>query len=554
MTENRILYDFMKYNRFPQIVMQRILILVSFFLLTGTSALAQVKAQVDSISIKIGEEIQYTLEVQADSTQTVVFPEGKTFLPMEVIESFPADTTIKNNRYNIIKKYGLTQFDTGAYTIPGQRVLIGEQAFTTDSIQVEVREVLVDTTKQKMFEIKPMVEVDPPSFKWRDYVWYAVIILLVGALLIFLLRYRKKKKAEKAKELPPYERAIEALRMIDTSDLLEKDSHKEYYSILSDTARKYIDEEIYDHAMESTTDELIARLNREIESGTLLLESETLQELKRVLMTADLAKFAKSRPDKLTARADRTAIEQVINKTKEAIPEPTEEELLADEEYRKTKAQKEQQRKIVLASIAVVAVVGIIFGVVVWRNGYQETVDSIFGHPTRTLAKQEWISSAYGTPPVAIATPEVLLRNNYQLTEEQKQILKGNETFVYGEMTGNIYIAVSTVAPDPKNQVDLEKAVEGIVGKFESQGAKNITVKTEEYRTLGGTEGIKVFGNLEVTNPTTQEKQKNEYIMLNFAENGGFQQITVVFDEDDLYADEVAQRIITSVELKNADR
>ncbi|WP_378185985.1 DUF4381 domain-containing protein [Aquimarina sp. W85] len=553
MTENRIPYDFMNYNRFSQTEPRRILTIVSFFLLTISSAIGQVKSTIDSASIKIGEEIKYTLAVQADSTQTVVFPEGKSFAPLEVIESFAADTTIKNNQYNIIKQYGLTKFDTGVFVIPSQRVLIGEREFITDSIQVEVRDVVVDTTKQKMFAIKPLVEVDPPSIRWQDYFWHTIVTILCIALLIFLIVYRKKKRAEKEKELPPYERAIEALRKIDNSDLLEKESHKEYYSILSDTARKYIDEEIYDHAMESTTDELITRLDQEIKSGTLLLESDTLQELKRVLMTADLAKFAKSRPDKLTARADRTTIEQVINKTKEAIPEPTEEELLADEEYRRTKAQKEQRKKIIVASIAAVAVVGIIFGVFVWRNGYQETIDTIFGHPTRTLAKQEWISSAYGTPPVAIATPEVLLRNNYQLTNEQKQILKGNETFVYGDLNGNMYIAISTVVPNSDTKIDLEKAVEGIVGNFESQGAKNITVKTESYKTLGGAEGIKVFGNLEVINPTNQKKYKKEYLMLNFAENGGFQQITVVFDEDDIYADDIAQRIITSVELKNAE-
>ena len=37
--------------------------------------------------------------------------------------------------------------------------------------------------------------------------------------------------------------------------------------------------------------------------------------------------------------------------------------------------------------------------------------------------------------------------------------------------------------------------------------------------------------------------------VVNFAENGGFQQITVIYDEDDSYADEISGRIINSVEL-----
>ena len=101
-------------------------------------------------------------------------------------------------------------------------------------------------------------------------------------------------------------------------------------------------------------------------------------------------------------------------------------------------------------------------------------------------------------------------------------------------------------------EVDLNKIVEGVVGNFESQGAKNISVKDEEYETLAGAKGIKVFGNLEVTNSITNKEQKSDYLMLNFAENGGFQQIMVVYDKEDRYAKDIAQRIINSVELKNA--
>ena len=97
-----------------------------------------------------------------------------------------------------------------------------------------------------------------------------------------------------------------------------------------------------------------------------------------------------------------------------------------------------------------------------------------------------------------------------------------------------------------------KRQVEGVVGNFESQGAKNISVKDEEYETLAGAKGVKVFGTLEVTNRITKKEQKSDYLMLNFAENGGFQQIMVVYDTEDRYAKDVAQRIINSVELKNA--
>ena len=537
-------------NRFLLKGIAKIIFILS--VLIGFEGVAQVSSTIDSTSIKIGEEIRFTMSVETDSMQVVIFPEGQTFSPLEVIESYKTDTTKNGNRLSLIKEYALTQFDSGHYTIPRQKIMIGELAFYTDSLEVEVRDVLVDTTKQKMFEIKPLVEVDASFSNWKKYIWWILSFILLASLLAFLLLRRKKRKEAKENELPPYERALLALKRIDESQLLEQDSHKEYYSQLSDTARKYIDEEVYDHAMESTTDELIMRLDEEIKTGTLNLDKQTIEELKTVLKTADMAKFAKSKPDIGTAKADRNVIERVINETKEAIPEPTEEELLADEEYRIQNEKKQLRKRIIIGVSGFVLLAVLTYVIFGLSYGFDVVKDSILGHPTKELAESEWISSAYGSPPVTVSSPEVLIRNNYQQTEEQKQILKGNESFVYGSLLGNFYIYVSTMQSNEQEEIDLAKVVEGVVGNFESQGARNISVKDEEYETLHGAKGIKVFGSLEVTNSVTKKDQKNDYLMLNFAENGGFQQIIVVYDKEDRYAEDVAQRIINSVELKNA--
>ncbi|MFC5047638.1 DUF4381 domain-containing protein [Aquimarina hainanensis] len=531
-----------------------ILALVVFLLGLGKhQSYGQVKTSINATSIKIGEELKYTLKVEVDTTAVVVFPEGATFSPLEVIESYAIDSTKKDGKLQLLKEYGLTQFDSGHYTIPQQHIRLGDKIILTDSLKVEVRDVPVDTTKQKMYAIKPLVEVESKA----EYSGILpVVLMIIGgvlliAVIVFLLLRKRKKKIAKEKELPPYERAIQTLQEIDQSGLLAKDSHKEYYSKLSDTARKYIDEEIYDHAMESTTDELITRLESEIASGSLTLDIETVKELENVLKTADMAKFAKSKPDLGIAKADRTVIEQIIHKTKEAIPEPTEEELLADETYRQQVAIKQRNKNIVIGSVATVALVTIMIVVLGLVRGFGVLKDDIFGHPTKELAEKQWITSEYGAPAVTISTPEVLIRNTYQLTEEQKQILKGNESFTYGSLLDNFYIVISGVKFKKDTEVDLKKAVEGVVGSFEAQGAKNITVKDDEYKTLAGAEGIKIFGTLEVENPVLKETLKKEYVMLNFAEGGGFQQITVVYNQEDRYAKEVADRIVNSVELKS---
>ena len=510
-----------------------------------------IKSGVNLNSVKIGEAIQYIMEVEVDTASVVVFPEGKTFNPLEIIESFKTDSTRKENRLHLIKKYALTQFDSGHYTIPRQKVTINNQVFFTDSIQVDIKDVVVDTTKQKMYAIKPMVAVESSSdYGWTK--WLLIIIGIVAAVIGGFLWWKKKKETNiSEEELPPYERAMLMLKKVDESNLLEQDSYKEYYSQVTDAARKYLNEEVYDHAMESTTEELINILNEQQKIGGLTLDKHTIQELKRVLETADLAKFAKTKTDVGTARADRNSIEEIINKTKEAIPEPTEEELLEDEEYQQEVADKKRKRQILIGSSVTIA--SVVIAIVIWGfiAGFSNVKDTVFGHPTKTLATKEWITSAYGIPPVTIHTPEVLIRNNYQVSDAQNQVLKGNETFVYGDFLKSLFVQVTTQQKDTqKEPVDLAKTVDAVVVQFEQMDGKNITVKDEEYETLSGAKGIKIYGEFEVENKVTNELFKKEYVMLNFAEADGFQQIIVVNDVGDRYAKEVVSRIVNSVELK----
>ena len=46
---------------------------------------AQVTSSVDTTLIRIGEEIKYTIQVEADSTDLVLFPEGQSFSPLEMM-------------------------------------------------------------------------------------------------------------------------------------------------------------------------------------------------------------------------------------------------------------------------------------------------------------------------------------------------------------------------------------------------------------------------------------------------------------------------------------
>ena len=61
------------------------------------------------------EEINLTIEECRWPTRPhwYFFPEGKTFGSLEVIDSYKIDTALADSKYRLIKRYGLTQFDSG---------------------------------------------------------------------------------------------------------------------------------------------------------------------------------------------------------------------------------------------------------------------------------------------------------------------------------------------------------------------------------------------------------------------------------------------------------
>jgi len=540
--------DLNKISTYRQLILRNLPGLLAFLLFQNISA-QEVTSSIDSTSIRIGEQITYKIEVNSNPDDLVVFPEGETFSPLEMVESLQPDTIRKQGNFKLLKEYFLTQFDSGKYVIPSQEVLIQNRTYRTDSFAVEVKDVIVDTTKQNLYPLKPSVTVSP-GFSIPDWLWWLLAILAVAGAAVYLI-VRKRKSDDKVRELPPYEEAMVQLKQLDSSGLLENREIREYYSQLSFAVRKYLDRKIYDHGLERTTGELILYLQAQRESGKLNLNEETIRNFEKILNRADLAKFARSKPDIITAKDDRSKTQLIIDDLRAAVPQPTQEELLQDEEYLEAQRKKRKKRKIILGVLVGAAIIIIGVTTLIATKGITYVMDTYIGHPTKELLEGEWIRSEYGNPTVAVTTPKVLVRGEIEMPEDVQRMMVGSETFVYGSLLSNFYSAVTTIKFRGEVQFDLQKAVDGIYTNLEGQGATNIVMKQEEFTTLNGAKGLKVFGTLQAENPVTGDAIPNEYVILNFAEKGGFEQIIVIFNENDTYAEEISQRIINSVEINN---
>ncbi len=526
-----------------------------FFFLFSFTSYSQVKSSIDSTKIKIGEQITYKIEVETSPNKLVVFPEGQTFMPLEMIDSYPVDTIKNKDKYNLIKKYGLTQFDSGAYTIPRQKIIIGDKTFFTDSLKVEVNNIAIDTTKQGLYDIKPIIEVKEIGSDWWKYLLYTLLALAIVGGLLYWFIWRKKPltEAEQMALLPPYDRAKLALKKLDEANYLENEAIKDYYSELTFIIRKYLDEKVYDRALESTTDELINRLNLLKEGSQIDLSKEDIINLERILKRADLVKFAKSAPDIELAKFDRNTIDIEIDHVKEALPEPTEEEKLLDAKYKEELERRNKRKKIWLTvGICVFLLLATLTGFSI-KYGFGYVKDTIFGHDTKELLEGDWVTSDYGFPPITISTPEVLKRLETPLSDELKGKMKLTTFGLDKSKKFTLFVSNTTLA-QAQDSIDMDKGIEGSLKTLESKGARNILSHNEKFVTPNGAEGVKTTGTMQYPLEGTQNFVDGKYILLSFvANNQVIQQILMAWPQNDNYSDDMAERILNSVELKKAE-
>lgn len=305
--------------------------IVFIFLVVSVVCFAQqkpvVKAEIDTINIRIGEQFEFKITV--NDTANVIIPKLENFPGVEIVEDKKIDT-LKNQ---LIKKYILTSFDSGAYYIPQQQIFIRQRLHLTDSLLINVATIAIDTTKQKMFPIKS-IQDEPMQFDdYKPYIWYVVIAIILIGLILYLVLRKKKEVIEEiiVPALPPFEEAIQKLQQLDEKLLWQNNQIKEYYSELTEIVRGFIERELKVPALESTTDELIDILTDFNDSKSISTTKETIQKLRDLLREADLLKFAKSKPMSEQIEANRKDAEEVVTELKPETKEETEIKTEADE-------------------------------------------------------------------------------------------------------------------------------------------------------------------------------------------------------------------------------
>ena len=301
-------------NRF---LLTIILIISSLY----TFAQASVQAKITPIEMLIGEQAQVTLTVEANDDAKVEFP---TFQPRQMlvpgVEVIATQQSVVDGKQTLA--IVLTAFDGNLYHLPPFKVKVNGKEYASSDLALKVVEVEVDTTKMDQFFGPKDVQDNP--FLWADWslpFWLSVLMLLVMVVGYYLyLRLRDNKPIithiKIVKRLLPHQKAMKEIEEIKANRMLTTEDSKEYYTKLTDTLRRYIEERYGFSAMEMTSSEIIDRL--------MSTDQQSLDELRQLFTTADLGKFAKYSTQINENDANLVSAIDFINQTKQEN-QPTEE-------------------------------------------------------------------------------------------------------------------------------------------------------------------------------------------------------------------------------------
>jgi hypothetical protein len=366
----------------------------------------------------------------------------------------------------------------------------------------------------------------------------------------------QKRKREREQQLPPFDQALHDLKSLEARIPSNQEEFKLYYSKLTDIVRRYLEEEAKVDALESTSDELLQKLELLQDAGKITLQTETLKNLKRVLGTADLVKFARSLPEHGIAAIDRELVEEVVIDTQKGLPEPTFEEMQQKAAYQKLLRQQKLKKRIRIIGLTALGLLLITFTSSVLYYGYYPVRDTLVGYPTKKLDNNQWITSMYGTPPIRMSTPRVLKR----VESMDANVFKH---FVLGTPDDAFFMAMKfsekpkkeaeskeeNSSPNVATEVEVQAIIDATIENYQKLGATNILINSEVITTASGIPALKIYGTLDYPRKGENQRIRNNYTSLIFDFEEGKIEITLMYGKEDRYGSGLEERIVNSVEL-----
>ena len=259
----------------------------------------RVEARLDTVAVRIGDPIGLTLTIRHGADLRFDTPDLAA-----VLESFNPQCGTWNQDtwgeagHKVWQDCQLRIYNVGPQQVPPIAVALIDAAGDTlrrarQPLAIEVVSARGEDDDDPR-DIKPPLPIAGGVPLWAALL-LAVLVIALMALLAYWLWRCRKRGVDPEPQLEPIDFAAEFSRIAQLG-LLERGDLKTYYSLMSENLRRFLERDVGVDAMEQTTSELAAAMNR------ARVESALVFRVVGYLEAADLVKFARFHPDVDAAR------------------------------------------------------------------------------------------------------------------------------------------------------------------------------------------------------------------------------------------------------------
>ena len=292
------------------------LVLTSTFCVSAPALSApELSVSVEPAKITVGDLFTVTVTAEiADGVEVDLPLDDADLGDAEVRYSERVVEVLPDGGQRIRVDYQATLWEVGEHSVLAPRATWrapegDPRDFERPAVTVAVRSVL----PQGAEDIRPVRDPHEIPLQIGHYLLAALPPLLLVALIAgAILWLRRRRRDQEAAEAPivaltPAEEALKALDELESEDLVGQAMLKEHYVELSQILRRYVERRWHLPALEETTGMLAESM-----AGSGRIDQEAAGKVTSVLHRADLAKFAKHRPEPAAARADIDQVREIV--------------------------------------------------------------------------------------------------------------------------------------------------------------------------------------------------------------------------------------------------
>jgi hypothetical protein len=288
-----------------------------------------VSAQASKTEIQVGETLDLEITVRHPVGQEFLIATGGNLEPFELVERVDAEPTspVEDHVTLRLAAYRLP----GDLTVPAIKVEYRNESGELASLETETIPVTLVTSLTPdvtdIHDIKPPIADIPIPWEW-GWLWWLSGVLAAAAIAYLLYKvYRRftRKRSESMAAppprplLPPEVEAEAALRRLAEAGWLKKGEVRRFYIELAEIMKRYAGRRYGVPFLERTTPEIQKDLRR---AG---IPREAQNQLDRILVTADVVKFARVIPPEEASNRMIPESFRFIQETKPAPAPPGEE-------------------------------------------------------------------------------------------------------------------------------------------------------------------------------------------------------------------------------------